>query len=122
MPTSPPTRCATCGTLKKGPCPNGCDSWAGRPSPNWAKVSPAGKAIWKRVQAKRLKIEPFCRMCDDDGLVTKATQVDHLDDADYGDDSRLGNSWLNLEMTRSLCESHHQYRTGQQSAVARRKE
>jgi hypothetical protein len=122
MPTSPPTRCSNCGELKKGQCPNGCDSWAGRPSPNWQKVSPQGKAIWKRVQLKRLKIEPFCRMCAEDGVQTPATQVDHLDGSDYGDDSRQGASWLNIDMTRSICESHHQVRTAQQSAAARFRE
>jgi hypothetical protein len=116
MPTSPPTRCATCGELKKGPCPNGCDSWKGRPSGNWTPEK-AHDPRWKRIQSVRLSIEPLCRFCE-----APAKEVDHLDGTNYFDDSGEPPSWLSLEQTRSLCTPHHRQRTQAQSAAARRKQ
>jgi 5-methylcytosine-specific restriction protein A len=33
---------------------------------------------WQRIRAKRLKIEPWCRMCAEQGIRTKADIVDHV--------------------------------------------
>lgn len=70
---------------------------------------------WRKVRADRLSIEPECRNCGQPAEV-----ADHLDGTDYTDDSGTGPSWLNINMTRSLCASCHTSRTDQQGAAARR--
>lgn len=67
------------------------------------------------MRAERLSIEPLCRIC---GYV--ATIADHLDGTDYTDDSGVGASWLNIDMTRSLCVDCHGTRTAHQGVEARR--
>src|SRR5512133_3542835 len=95
MPESPPRRCPLCARLVKGRCPT-CDGWARRTS-SWP--TSANDPRWRKVRARRLRIEPNCRTCGN-----PATQVDHLDGTDYQDDNpRHLASWLNLAMTRSLC-------------------
>jgi 5-methylcytosine-specific restriction enzyme A len=34
---------------------------------------------WKRIRAHQLKIDPLCRICERDGVVTPATICDHIE-------------------------------------------
>lgn len=70
---------------------------------------------WNRVRELILGGSPYCAMC---GLL--ATEVDHLDGADYRDDSAVGVSWLNPDMCRSLCRQCHRARTSRQGNLASR--
>ncbi len=47
-----------------------------------------------------------------------AETVDHLDGTDYADNSYRDNSWLNIDMTQSLCRPCHNKRTGEQGRRA----
>lgn len=56
--------------------------------------------------------EPLCRMCKEHGLVTAATEVDHID----------GNSRNNdPDNLRSLCKPCHSGRTARDQGFARRR-
>lgn len=112
MPTQAPHRCLRCHTLVVGPCPECAKPWARRP-PSWP--GGAGDIRWRRVRATRLALNPLCEWCG-----SEATQADHLDGTNYDDDSTYGASWLNLDMTRSLCPPCHQSRTGRQGGTAPR--
>ena len=68
---------------------------------------------WKRLRKRRLRDDPYCAMCQ--GI---ADTVDHLDGTDYTDDSGHGASWLNYDMTRSLCTPCHRKRTAAQGRRA----
>jgi hypothetical protein len=123
VPYSPPTRCTTpdCGRfLYNGEnCPD--HNWAGS---TWQRLGlKTSDPRWQAVRSERLALYPYCQWIDDgDDLICAedATEVDHLDHTDYADHSGEGRSWLNPEMTRSLCADHHRKRTAQQSAMSRR--
>lgn len=114
MPMFPPRRCARCGQLCKGKCPR-CDTWSGRGSSKSYSRSRARSSDkrWRSVRAQRLAEDPYCAMCG-----ALADTVDHLDGTDYEDDSYLGSSWLNIDMTRSLCTPCHRKRTAAQGRRA----
>lgn len=58
--------------------------------------------FWQKVRARVLAAEPLCRSCQDDGVVTAATEVDHID----------GNSRNNARANlRPLCKPCHSRRT-----------
>ncbi|RXG91577.1 HNH endonuclease [Bradyrhizobium zhanjiangense] len=38
-----------------------------------------GTAFWQRRRRQQLLAHPLCRFCADDGLVTPATHVDHVE-------------------------------------------
>jgi|GEM_PF-865417 len=63
-------------------------------------------AAWARLRALVLAEEPLCRHCSARGMVTPATEVDHIDDsrADYSDN----NSRDNLQ---ALCKPCHSVKT-----------
>lgn len=54
------------------------------------------------LRARRLRLEPFCRMCRKDGAVVVATVVDHI--TPHKGNERL---FFSLENTQSLCAEHH---------------
>lgn len=111
MPTAPPRRCQRCRQLVSGRCT--CDKpWAQRPA-SWP--GGAGDRRWRKVRAERLAQDPYCEFCG-----APATTADHLDGTRYDDDSGFGVSWLNVEMTRSLCVPCHRSRTGRQGGTAPR--
>jgi hypothetical protein len=122
VPTSPPTRCTGCnGLIPRGErCHN--PECVYRYSTYKRSQAKTNDPRWVKIAAKRLQIDPYCTwLTDDDHTCTnKAEEVDHLDGADKSDDSGQGRSWLNLDMTRSLCADHHRLRTAQQSAMSRR--
>jgi hypothetical protein len=110
MSESPPRRCTTCGRLVKGRC-SVCDkAWARKPA-SW--LGSANDRRWRKVRKLRLARNPSCCGCG-----APASQVDHLDDTGYKDNTSTGNSWLNVAMTRSLCTTCHARRSARQSAAA----
>lgn len=111
---SAPRRCGRCKQLVRGKCPT-CDNWRGRGnSKAYAKSrAKASDKRWRAVRAQRLAEDPFCALC---GAI--ADTVDHLDGTDYTDDSYHGKSWLNIDMTRSLCTPCHNKRTSAQGRRA----
>lgn len=70
------------------------------------RTLPLYSAAWARLRAEVLAEEPLCRHCQARGIVTPATEVDHIQDsrADYSDD----NSRENLQ---SLCRPCHSVKT-----------
>lgn len=70
------------------------------------RTIPLYSAAWARLRAEVLADEPLCRHCKAIGLVTPATEVDHIEDsrADYSDD----NSRENLQ---GLCRTCHSIKT-----------
>jgi 5-methylcytosine-specific restriction protein A len=61
---------------------------------------------WRKVRAAFLAANPFCVFCQQQGRVTPATQVDHIQEIAVRPDLRF--DWNNL---RGLCVSHHSSRT-----------
>lgn len=107
MPTSAPTRCLSCKRLVRGRCPTCKPSWSRKPK-TWDKGS---TWAWRLFRAGYLSEHPLCvgleHWCGD-----VATVVDHLDGCDY-DVDRMNPDWC-----RSLCQPHHDIRTGRQGAAA----
>ena len=72
--------------------------------------SPSRKGLydhdWRKLRAAFLMQHPLCVFCQDAGLVTTATQVDHIKTIRDCPELRL--DWDNL---RGLCDSHHAART-----------
>lgn len=58
--------------------------------------------VWRAIRMEQLSHEPLCRMCTEQGKVTPATDVDHID----GDSHN--NRPSNLQ---SLCRPHHSSKT-----------
>ncbi|MFJ2455608.1 HNH endonuclease [Pseudomonas protegens] len=59
-------------------------------------------AAWQRLRAQVLAEQPLCEHCYDDGKVTPATDVDHIDN--NGDNNARDN-------LASLCHSCHSIKT-----------
>ncbi len=114
MPTMPPTRCPRCKQLFTGKkCPN--HNWE-RATTSWKRAN-RHSPLWRGLRAWRLEQNPVCQW---PGCTDLASQVDHLDGTDYEDNSGEGASWLNPDMTRSLCQPHHAKRTSAQGNAAQR--
>lgn len=69
-----------------------------RPSPSTRGYG----ANWQKVRAWKLRVNPCCQDCEQEGVVEPATDVDHID----GDVSNMRE-----ENLRSLCKSHHSRKT-----------
>lgn len=63
-------------------------------------------AAWRRLRKRQLQLEPVCRSCKRDGLLTPATEVDHVVPIADAPDRRLDASNL-----QSLCHSCHSTKT-----------
>ncbi|WP_424139887.1 HNH endonuclease signature motif containing protein [Roseomonas chloroacetimidivorans] len=61
---------------------------------------------WRKLRAVVLAEEPLCRFCLAHGMLTPATEVDHIETVEARPDLRLVRSNL-----RSLCKPHHSSRT-----------
>lgn len=72
-------------------------------------------ADWRRLRDAFLKKHPLCLFCDDVGLITEATVVDHIISFAERPDLRL--EWSNL---RSLCKECHDRRTARDQAFGGR--
>lgn len=68
---------------------------------------------WRKVRALQLARAPLCEHCTDEGRVTAASEVDHID----------GNSRNNDPSNlRSLCKPHHSRRTATDQAWGRKRQ
>lgn len=61
---------------------------------------------WKRVKARQLAREPFCRACASDGIETLAQEVDHVLPVEQG------GAPFATDNLQSLCSTHHSIKTG----------
>ena len=64
---------------------------------------------WQKASKRFLAAHPLCVMCQKEGRYVKATVVDHI--VPHRGDSKLfwdQNNW------QSLCEYHHNFKTGTQ--------
>jgi|SRR5215203_2851467 hypothetical protein len=119
MPYSPPTRCPKCLETYKGKrCPH-CNPYEGS---TYKRDRRDKDPRWQALRRERLRRDRYCTWPMSDGLICAepATHVDHTDSSDRTDDSGIGNSWLNIDNTRSLCADHHNKRTAQQGRDAQR--
>lgn len=57
---------------------------------------------WHRIRTMRLRDEPLCRMCEQQGRITAAWIVDHI--RRHEGRAEL---FFCYENTQSLCETHH---------------
>lgn len=67
-------------------------------------------ADWRRLRKRQLQLEPLCRRCKADGLLTPATEVDHVVPIADAPGRRLDASNL-----QSLCHPCHSLKTAQET-------
>ena len=72
-------------------------------------------AAWRRLRLRILADEPLCRFCAEEGKVTTAVDVDHIQAFTSMDDPRR----LDPSNLRPLCRSHHSARTARDQAFGR---
>ena len=63
-------------------------------------------ARWQKARKKFLETNPFCVKCFDEGILTKATVVDHI--KPHRGDPDL---FWNVSNWQPLCEHHHNVKT-----------
>ena len=59
---------------------------------------------WQRIRARQLRHHPLCAVCMEQGLVTQATEVDHITPLDQGGTDHEDN-------LQSLCTPCHVVKT-----------
>jgi 5-methylcytosine-specific restriction protein A len=70
------------------------------------RALPTNSAAWRRIRARHLRDEPLCRVCLAKGIVTAATDVDHID----------GDSTNDVPGNRqSLCRPCHSSKTAREN-------
>ena len=122
MPSKPKRPC------KKLGCPNLCDSgyctehehldsrkqYDKTMRPQYRKLY--ATVAWQRIRQRILMEQPFCVMCESQGRVTKATDIDHIQD--HCGDTTLFYSIGNLQ---PLCKACHSAKTAVTRGFAVRK-
>ena len=73
-------------------------------------------ARWLRFRKRYLASNPLCVACKEHGVITPATDVDHVIPL------RQGGRPLAWRNVRALCHSHHSQRTGRDTGFPRRTE
>lgn len=63
-------------------------------------------AFWRSQRRRQLSIQPICQACISRGIVTPATQVDHLFRWAY-----LGEQAFTRNIFQSLCHACHRHKT-----------
>lgn len=61
---------------------------------------------WRKARATYLKRHPLCRQCEDEGLITAATVVDHI--VPHRGDQGL---FWDTDNWQPLCKRHHDTKT-----------
>ena len=118
MPSKPKRPC------KKLGCPNLCDSGSGYCAghdhldarkqydktrrPDYRRLY--NTAEWQRIRQRVLIEHPFCVLCEAQGIVTKATDIDHI--LDHIGDTML---FYKLDNLQPLCKACH----GSKTALSR---
>jgi hypothetical protein len=64
-------------------------------------------AAWKRTRTRQLSSKPICQSCEARGVVTLATDVDHLFPW-----SVMGEAAFTYNLLQSLCKACHSVKTG----------
>lgn len=64
---------------------------------------------WRKIRKLFISKNPLCKHCDDKGITTTATVVDHIIPIERGGDK------LNEENFQSLCESCHNKKSSNES-------
>lgn len=88
-----------------------------RPKP--PRASPAARGYdhrWRKARLRHLAAEPLCRQCQQEGQITPATVVDHVQPPESPRDPLF---WDETNW-QSLCKSHHDRKTMRQSVRGRR--
>lgn len=71
----------------------------------YKRALPTNSTAWEKLRACILRHEPVCRHCKEEGRITPATEVDHIN----GDaTSYQSNDIKNLQ---ALCKTHHSRKT-----------
>ncbi len=116
MPRKPPTPCRypNCPELTEGKY---CDSHRKIVEKNYNmyerdKVSQKFycSAEWKYARKMKLHRNPLCQECERNGLLTKATMVDHIKPI------KQGGSALDMNNLQSLCWSCHSRKSAQEGS------
>ena len=79
----------------------------------WTKASRDGaysRAKWLKLREHKLQLNPLCEMCEKQGKVTPATEVDHIIEVseELGEDDPL---FYDLDNLQSLCTKCHRSKT-----------
>lgn len=92
-----------------------CEKHKAKSSKNRSGDPFYGSRAWRQLRQERLRCEPLCRNCDDEGRTRLATVVDHII-------PRVKASHLELEFdnTQSLCASCHNSKTARETGLGRR--
>jgi 5-methylcytosine-specific restriction endonuclease McrA len=91
---------------KEGGCPHRqpCPKHGGRREAD----SYYGTAAWRRLRAKQIQREPWCRACLLEGVLVPAVIADHIIPRRDGGPDELDN-------LQSLCRHHHNKTRGEES-------
>ena len=65
-------------------------------------------AAWRKLRARVLDAEPFCRECMSQQIVTPAQMVDHIQPI------RLGGAPMDESNLSPLCNHHHSKKSGKE--------
>ena len=114
-PFAPPTACYESGCPRTVTRGTYCDAH----KPVRVATTPKAKALapskrgydhrWVRVRLAYITANPLCVTCEREGLVTQASQVDHIVPL------RNGGARLDPANLQSLCASHHSRKTRRES-------
>lgn len=113
MPVAAPRPCSfpTCSVLVR----DGSGRCAKHPREQWTKVTPTKRITGRRLQAMRAALfsrDPLCAECKRQGLVTPATQRDHIVPlAEGGPDDETNE--------QGLCDDCHEVKSQAEAARGR---
>lgn len=117
MPTRAHTPCRvpTCPHLR--PCPTHATdtrTHAERIERTPHRAGTYSTAAWKRLRARVLAEQPLCRLCQEQGRVTLATEVDHI--VSFATDMAL---FLDRQNCQGLCKPCHSAKTRRERSLSR---
>ena len=81
-------------------------------------------ALWKRVRIAKLMSQPLCRHCNEQGITTPATDVDHIHPINPHDpwDMQFGRYGhpVDYDNLQCLCKSCHASKTAASRGIEQR--